>query len=80
MARVLELDFSIGPSNKYSGLISFKIDGLDLPAAQGTLNNWSKIFQNLPQVYKVIFPLFTLLQVIFPLSFWGKEKRENNGF
>ena len=31
--------FSIGPSNEYSGLISFRIDWLDLPAVQGTLNS-----------------------------------------
>ena len=30
--------FSISPSNEYSGLISFKIDWLDLLAVQGTLN------------------------------------------
>ena len=29
--------FSISPSNEYSGLISFKMDGLDLLAVQGTL-------------------------------------------
>ena len=29
--------FSISPSNKYSGLISFRIDWLDLLAVQGTL-------------------------------------------
>ena len=31
--------FSISPSNEYSGLISFRIDRLDLLAAQGTLKN-----------------------------------------
>ena len=30
-------NFSIGPSNQYSGLISFRIDCLDLIAVQGTL-------------------------------------------
>ena len=30
-------NFSISPSNEYSGLISFRIDWLDLPAVQGTL-------------------------------------------
>ena len=30
-------NFSIGPSNEYSGLISFRIDWLDLLAVQGTL-------------------------------------------
>ena len=31
--------FSIGPSNEYSGLISFRIDWFDLLAVQGTLNS-----------------------------------------
>ena len=31
--------FSISPSNKYSGLISFRIDWLDLLAAQGTFKS-----------------------------------------
>ena len=29
--------FSISPSNEYSGLVSFRIDWFDFPAAQGTL-------------------------------------------
>ena len=31
--------FIISPSNKYSGLISFRIDWLDLPAVHGTLKS-----------------------------------------
>ena len=31
--------FSIGPSNKYSGLISFRVDWLDLLAVQETLKS-----------------------------------------
>ena len=31
--------FSINPSNKYSGLISFRVDWFDLLAVQGTLEN-----------------------------------------
>ena len=31
--------FSISPSNKYSGLISFRVDWLDLLAVQGTLKS-----------------------------------------
>ena len=35
--------FSISPSNEYSGLISFRMDWLDLLAVQGTL---SRVFSN----------------------------------
>ena len=31
--------FSISPSNEYPGLISFRMDWFDLPAAQGTLKS-----------------------------------------
>ena len=31
--------FGISPSNEYSGLISFRMDWLDLPAVQGTLKS-----------------------------------------
>ena len=31
--------FSISPSKEYSGLISFRVDWLDLPAVQGTLKS-----------------------------------------
>ena len=36
--RYHNFSFSISPSNKYSGLISFRIDQFDLPV-QGTLKN-----------------------------------------
>ena len=39
VAKILELSFSISPSNEYSGLISFNIDWLDLLAVQGTLRS-----------------------------------------
>ena len=38
VAKVLE-DFSITPSNEYSGLIFFRIDWFDLLAVQGTLKS-----------------------------------------
>ena len=37
VAKVLEFSFSISPSNEYSGLITFRMDWLDLLAIQGTL-------------------------------------------
>ena len=39
MAKVLELQPNISPYNKYSGLISFRIDLFDLLAVQGTLKS-----------------------------------------
>ena len=37
MAKVLSFSFSISPSNEHPGLISFRMDWLDLLAVQGTL-------------------------------------------
>ena len=39
VAKVLEFSFSISPSNEYSGLVSFRMDWLDLLAVQGTLKS-----------------------------------------
>ena len=36
---LISFSFSISPSNKYSGLISFRIDWFDLLAIQGTLKS-----------------------------------------
>ena len=37
--KYLSFSFSISPSNKYSGLISFRMDWFDFLAVQGTLNS-----------------------------------------
>ena len=50
--------FSISPSNEYSGLISFRMDWLDLLAVQGTL-------KSLPQHHKSI-SFFTLSVLYSP--------------
>ena len=64
--------FSIGPSNKYSGLISFRMDWLDLLAVQRTL-------KSLLQHHSLkALGSCSLLQG----PFWGlyiKKKKNNNG-
>ena len=39
MIQYWSFNFSISPSNEYSGLISFRIDWFDLLAVQGTLKS-----------------------------------------
>ena len=39
VAKVLEFQFNISPSNEHPGLISFSLDYLDLLAVQGTLKS-----------------------------------------
>ena len=41
--KYLSFSFSISPSNEHSGLISFRMDWLDLLAVQGTLKSLSNI-------------------------------------
>ena len=42
--------FSIGPSSKYSGLISFRMDWLDLLAVQGTLKRLLQHHSSKPSI------------------------------
>ena len=42
LSKHWSFSFSISPSNEYSGLISFRMDWLDLLAVQGTLKSLSK--------------------------------------
>ena len=41
------LGFSINPSSEYSGLISFRMNWLDLLAVQGTLKSLLQQFKNI---------------------------------
>ena len=45
---------NISPSNEYSGLISFRMDWLDLPAVQGTLKTLKILLQYQKQLIKSI--------------------------
>ena len=71
--------FSINPSSEYSGLISFKIDWLDLLAVQGTLKSllqhhsskpsilqWSAFFI----VQRTIYSFFIVQDLSEPLKSW----------
>ena len=44
--------FSIGPSNEYPGLISFRMDLLDLLAVQGTLKNVLQHHSSKPSILR----------------------------
>ena len=44
--------FSISPSNEYSGLISFRINWLDLLAVQGTLKSLLQYLSSIPLVLR----------------------------
>ena len=51
--------FSISPSNEYSGLISFKIDSLDLLAVQGTLKSLFQHHSSKASILQVLSFLYS---------------------
>ena len=62
--------FSISPSNEYSGLISFRMDWLDLLAVQGTLKS---LFQHHSSKASILQPsAFLIVQLSHPYMTTGK--------
>ena len=63
--------FSISPSNEYLGLISFRIDWLDLLAVQGTLKS---LFQHYSSKGSILWrPAFFMVQLSHPFMTTGKN-------
>ena len=62
--------FSISPSNEYSGLISFRMDWLDLLAVQGTLKS---LLQHHNSKASILWPsAFFMVQFSHPYKTTGK--------
>ena len=60
--------FSISPSNEYSGLISFRIDCLDLLAVQGTLQS---LLQHHSSKAAILRPsVFLMVQLTSIFDYW----------
>ena len=66
--------FSISPSNEYSGLISFRMDWLDLLAVQGTLKS---LFQHNSKTSVLWFSAFFLVQLSRPHRTTGKPGQDS---
>ena len=58
------------PSNEYSGLISFRIDWLDLPAVQGTLKNLLQHHSSKASILRR--PAFFMVQLSYLYMTTGK--------
>ena len=63
--------FNISPSNKYSGLISFRMDWLDLLAVQGTLNQQSSPTPQFKSINSSALSFF-IVQFSYPYMTTGK--------
>ena len=62
--------FSISPSSEYSGLISFRIDWLDLLAVQGTLNSLLQLHSSKASILQC--SVFFIVQLSHPYMTTGK--------
>ena len=62
--------FSISPSNEYSGLISFRMDWLDLLAVQGTLKSLLQYHHSKPSILQC--SVFVIVQLSHPYMTTGK--------
>ena len=71
--------FSISPSNEYSGLISFRMDWLDLLAVQGTLKSlFQPQFKSISSLaHSFLYsPALTSFQVCCDSSTGGRRKKK----
>ena len=66
VAKVLELQLQ--PSNEYSGLISFRVDWLDLLAVQGTLKSLLQYHSSKASILQ--HSVFFIVQLTFIHDYW----------
>ena len=64
------LHFSITPSNEHPGLISFRMDWLDLPAVQGTLKSFHQHHSSKASIFRC--SAFFTVQLSHPYMTTGK--------
>ena len=69
-SKYWSFSFSISPSNEYSGLISLRMDWLDLLAVQGTLKNLLQ--QHSSKVSILQLSAFFVVQISYPYMTTGK--------
>ena len=63
-------NFSISPSNEHPGLISFRIDWLDLLAVQGTLKSLLQHHSSKASIFRC--SAFLTVQLLYPYMTTGK--------
>jgi len=68
--KYCSFNFSISPSNEYSGLISFKIDWFELLAVQGTLKSLLQHLSSKASIFR--HSAFFIVQLLHPYITTGK--------
>ena len=71
VAKVLSFSFNISPSNEHPGLISFRMDWLDLLAVQGTLK--SLLQHHSSKASTLLHSAFFIVQLSYPHMTTGKN-------
>ena len=69
-SKYWSFSFSISPSNEYSGLISFRMDWLDLLAVQGTLKSLLQHHSSKASI--LLCSAFFIIQLSHPCMTTGK--------
>ena len=69
-SKYCSFSFSISPSNEYSGLISFRMDWLDLLAVQGTLKSLLQHQSSKTSIFQC--SAFFIVQLSHPYTTTGK--------
>ena len=69
-AKYWSFSFNISPSNEHPGLIFFRMDGLDLPAVQGTLKSLLKHHSSKESILRC--SAFFIVQLSHPDMITGK--------
>ena len=70
VAKYWSFSFNISPSNEYSGLISFRMDGLDPLAVQGTLKSFGQHYSSKASILPC--SAFFVVQLSHPYMTTGK--------
>ena len=80
VAKVVELQLHISPSNEYSGLISFRMDWLDLLAVQGTLKSLLQHHSLKHQFFATQVTLLSSYLLNFPWAYTCPQFSVNTQF
>ena len=72
VAKYWSFSFGISPSNEYSGLISFRMDWLDVLAFQGTLKSLLQHHSSKASILRL--SAFFIVQLSHPYMTTGKTK------
>ena len=78
LPKYWSFSFSISPSDEYSGLVSFRIDQLDLFAVQGTLKSFLQHYNPKASVLQCL--VFCMVQLTSIYDYWKHHSFDYTDF